>query len=108
MADDNGVVTDFASFYRLDSKVKGIESQESISFAYLYYSVAKDYDIDRHIRLVKDMLILATNLGFDAVECPQVMHYQHQMSRELNFLQSRTANLAWPIFNFRPSVIRAR
>lgn len=66
----DGVITDFCSFYHLPSTVIGNPLHNKLNAIYSYYNVANSLQF---VDLMKDMLILARNKGADVVNAVDVM-----------------------------------
>jgi glycylpeptide N-tetradecanoyltransferase len=71
-----GKITDFVSFYHLPSSVSGSKFHKEIKACYLFYYVPKflGTDKERNINLVNDALIMAANLGFDVMNCLELLN----------------------------------
>ncbi|CDW58466.1 glycylpeptide N tetradecanoyltransferase 2 [Trichuris trichiura] len=70
VVEDNGVVTDFVSYYTLPSTVMHHPVYKSIRAAYLFYSVSTKTPINQ---LIFDALILAKNAGYDVFNALDLM-----------------------------------
>lgn len=57
--EENGVVTDFCSYYALNSSVLDHPQHNKIYAAYAYYNFAKGNDPERMRMLMRDLLIKA-------------------------------------------------
>ena len=57
--DDEGHVTDFISFYGINSTINGSATHSTLRCAYLYYYADKDHSSERKEKLILDSLILA-------------------------------------------------
>jgi glycylpeptide N-tetradecanoyltransferase len=56
------VVTDFVSFYALNSSIMGHPRHDSLRAAYLYYYFVKNNDKSRLEKLVHDALVYAKDV----------------------------------------------
>lgn len=59
-------ITDMISFYSISSTVLNNPKHQSLSIAYLWYTVATKTPIDQ---LVNDILIISHNMSFDVFNC---------------------------------------
>lgn len=71
-----GKITDFVSFYHLPSAVTGSKFHKEIKACYLYYYAPKflGENNERIINLINDALIMAQNLGFDVMNCLELLN----------------------------------
>ena len=80
--DSPGKVTDFFSFYCLPSSILRHEEHKTLHVAYSYYNFSSDKD---RLRLgMRDLLIIARDLGFDVFNCLDVME-NSSFLEDLNF-----------------------
>ncbi|KNC49571.1 glycylpeptide N-tetradecanoyltransferase [Thecamonas trahens ATCC 50062] len=70
IADDNGNVTDFCSFYSLPSTIIDHPKYNTLNAAYSYYNVATSVELKT---LMNDALILANSAGFDVFNALDLM-----------------------------------
>lgn len=62
VVEENGVISDFASFYSLPSSILKHETHKILNVAYSYYNVPGKHSLED---LMRDSLILAKNKGYD-------------------------------------------
>ena len=97
--DANGKVTDFISFYALNSQILNDERFSHIYAAYCFYNFAKDNDPERMKMIMRDLLILAKNNDFDVVNMTEVM--QHKMVKDELMFKPGDGRLAHYFYNWR-------
>jgi hypothetical protein len=54
-----GTVTDFVSFYGINSTINGSATHSVLRCAYLYYYADRDFSPERKEKLITDALIMA-------------------------------------------------
>uniref|UniRef100_A0A5S6QMY2 Glycylpeptide N-tetradecanoyltransferase n=1 Tax=Trichuris muris TaxID=70415 RepID=A0A5S6QMY2_TRIMR len=81
VVEEDGIVTDFVSYYTLPSTVMHHPVYKSIRAAYLFYSVSTKTPINQ---LMFDALILAKNAGYDVFNALDLMD-NSQFLEELKF-----------------------
>eukprot|EP00667_Euglena_gracilis_P010034 EG_transcript_10196 len=96
VAEKDGAITDFVSFYTLPSTVIGNTKYSLLKAAYSYYNVATTTDI---VKLMNDALILARNLDFDVFNALDLME-NGKFVRELKF-GIGDGHLQYYLFNYR-------
>ncbi len=79
--DEEGVVTDFFSFYRLPSSILKHVEHKTLQVAYSFYNVAGKHDI---VDLMRDALIVAQKLGIDVFNSLDIME-NDKFLEELKF-----------------------
>lgn len=62
---DEGKVSDFISFYALNSQILNDPNNAKIHAAYAFYNFVKDSDVERMKMLMKDSLIFAKQSNYD-------------------------------------------
>jgi len=97
--DDVEGVTDFVSFYALNSSVLDDPHHDTIYAAYAYYNFAKGNDATRMKQLIKDALILAKNNNFDVYNMTEVL--KHSLLRGDLFFKPGDGRLAHYLYNWR-------
>lgn len=102
--DDSGAVSDFISFYALNSQILNDENHTHIYAAYCFYNFVKDNDGDRMKALIRDLLVLARNAEFDVVNMTQVM--QHGQVKEELMFKPGDGRLAHYFYNWRMQSIQ--
>lgn len=70
-------ITDFASFYHLNSTITSHPVHSHINAAYLFYNVATKTDFNV---LIKDLLISAANIGIDVCNCLDLMRNSEMLA----------------------------
>ena len=75
--DDDGNVTDFTSFYKIDSYMNGKDE----NWCYIYFNIATSMSSKE---LVENAMILAKKNGIDYYICNSIMDYE-KICKELNF-----------------------
>ena len=103
--DETGKVTDFISFYALNSQVLNHEVHKEINAAYAFYNFAKDNDKERMKALIKDLLIIAKQEGFDVFNMTEVLNHGC-IQTDLMFKQG-DGRLAHYFYNYRIQSIKA-
>ncbi|CAD8056745.1 unnamed protein product [Paramecium sonneborni] len=78
---EQGIITDFLSFYNLPSQVIKNPKYTHLKAAYSYYNVATQTPI---VQLMYDALILAKNEGYDVFNCLDIMENE-KFLKELMF-----------------------
>lgn len=71
--DSHGKVTDFISFYELNSSILGHDVHKTLRAAYSYYTFVEGNDAARFKQVIKDALILAKQHKFDVFNLTEVM-----------------------------------
>lgn len=66
---NQGIVTEFVSFYSLPSTVIKSDKKDAINAAYMYYNTSET--------LIGDVLIIARDMGFDVFNCLNIMDITH-------------------------------
>ena len=75
--DENGNITDFTSFYKIDVNMLG----EDYNWCYIYFNIATSMTSKE---LVENAMILAKQNGMDAYICNSIMDYEN-ICKELHF-----------------------
>eukprot|EP00658_Telonema_sp_P-2_P071903 TRINITY_DN6110_c0_g6_i1.p1 TRINITY_DN6110_c0_g6~~TRINITY_DN6110_c0_g6_i1.p1 ORF type:complete len:434 (-),score=97.87 TRINITY_DN6110_c0_g6_i1:269-1570(-) len=96
VADEDGKVTDFCSFYCLPSTIMNHPEYDSLVAAYSYYNVATTVSWKE---LMYDALILAKQLNFDVFNALDLMDNKEFID-QLNFGMG-DGNLQYYLFNWR-------
>ena len=94
-----GEVTDFISFYALNSSILNDPHHDKIYAAYAYYNFAKDNDPIRLKALIRDALILARQANFDVFNMTEVLKHG-LLNGELLF-KPGDGKLAHYLYNWR-------
>ena len=92
-------VTDFISFYALNSSILQDPHHDKIYAAYAYYNFVKDNDPERMRQLIRDALILAKRNNFDVYNMTEVM--QHSLVRGDLLFKPGDGKLAHYLYNWR-------
>ncbi|CAD8043251.1 unnamed protein product [Paramecium primaurelia] len=93
---EQGIVTDFLSFYNLPSQVINNPKHTHLKAAYSYYNVATQTPI---VQLMYDALILAKNEGFDVFNALDIMDNE-KFLKELMFC-SGDGQLNYYLYNWK-------
>ena len=96
-------VTDFMSFYANNTQIIGHDVHKIVYSGYLYYTWAKNNDLERLELLVQDCLILSKQNGFDVVNMTEVMQFDH-LKTKLNFHEA-DGWLNHYLFNWRAKCV---
>ena len=99
--DDEGI-TDFISFYALNSSILNDAQHDKIYAAYAFYNFVKDNNKMRMNQLMRDLLILAKNNNFDVFNMTEVL--QHGLVRGDLMLVPGSGKLCHYFFNWRMQV----
>ncbi len=75
--DNNGKITDFTSFYKIDA----IEDNKEGNWSYIYFNIATSMSPKE---LIKNAMILSKQNGMDCYICNTIMDYE-KICKELNF-----------------------
>ena len=97
--DENNNVTDFISFYALNSQILGDSEHTHIMAAYAFYNFVKGNDKDRMKQLIRDLLILANQEKFDVFNMTEVLNHG-AVKNELMF-RPGDGRLAHYFYNWR-------
>ena len=76
---ETGKITDFASFYHLNSTLTRHPVHSHIYAAYLFYNVATKTDYNQ---LINDLLISADKLGVDVCNCLSIMRNEEMLMEQ--------------------------
>ena len=74
--DSNGNITDFTSFYKVESKIRGRDQ----NWSYIYFNIATSISSKE---LLENSMVLAKKCGFDNIIVNSIMDYEN-VSKELN------------------------
>ena len=74
--DSNGNITDFTSFYKVESKIRGRDQ----NWSYIYFNIATSISSKE---LLENSMVLAKKSGFDNIIVNSIMDYEN-VSKELN------------------------
>ena len=97
--EQSGEVTDFISFYALNSSVLDNPDHDKIYAAYAFYNFVQNNDAERLKQLVRDALIHAKNLQFDVFNMTEVLQHG-QLKNELLF-KPGDGRLCHYLYNWR-------
>ena len=97
--DAEGVVTDFISFYALNSTILNDERYDKLYAAYAYYNFAKDNDATRLKQLIRDLLIMAKQNNFDVFNMTEVL--KHGLVKNDLLFKPGDGKLAHYLYNWR-------
>lgn len=97
--DGTGAVTDFISFYALNSHVLDNPQHTHVKAAYAFYNFAKDNDAERMRDLIRDLLVLAKNSDFDVFNMTAVL--KHGLVKEELLFKPGDGRLAHYLYNWR-------
>ena len=100
-----GEVTDFISFYALNSSVLNDPEYDKIYAAYAFYNFAEGNDEERMKQLMRDALILAKQNNFDVFNMTEVL--KHSLVRDELMFKPGDGRLAHYLFNWRIKSIEA-
>ena len=100
---DDGQITDFVSFYALNSSILDHMDYDKLNAAYAFYTFTHDNDSERLKKLFKDALIHAKNKDFDVFNMTEVLH-NRLMTGELLF-KPGDGVLAHYLYNWRIKAI---
>ena len=103
--DDSGEVTDFISYYALNSSVLGNDKHNKIYAAYAFYNFVKDNDPSRMRQLMRDLLINAKQNNFDVFNMVEVL--QHSLVKNDLLFKPGDGKLAHYLYNWRIRAIPA-
>jgi glycylpeptide N-tetradecanoyltransferase len=92
---EEGVITDFISYYSLPSTVLKSEKYDKINACFSYYNVATSVDMTE---LMRNAVILAQADGFDVYNCLNIMDNQ-EVFEELKFGRG-SGSLHYYFFNY--------
>lgn len=93
-------ITDYVSFYALNSSILEDEKYDLMNVAYCWYHCSTKTPLEK---LLKDATIMAKNEGFDLFQMLNIMDNEAVME-ELKFVKG-TGNLHYYLFNYRlPSI----
>ena len=101
--EENGEVTDFISFYALNSSILDDPHHDKINAAYAYYNFVKDNDPGRMKQLIRDALILAKEQKFDVFNMTEVL--QHSLLRGDLIFKPGDGKLAHYLYNWRVQAV---
>ena len=73
---EDGEVTDFISFYTLNSSILDNPQYNKLHAAYAFYNFTVGNDPDRLKQIMKDALILAKNRDFDVFNMTEVLKHK--------------------------------
>lgn len=89
-------VTGFFSFYSLPSTILHTEKYDTLNAAYAYYMVPGEHSLKD---VMKDMLIIANNQGFDVFNCLDIMNNE-EVFDDLLF-GAGDGTLSYYLYNWR-------
>ena len=92
-------MSDFISFYTLNSSVLGHEQYDKINAAYAYYNFVRDNEPERMKLLMRDALILAKKAGFDVFNMTEVL--KHGLIKHDLMFKPGDGRLAHYLYNWR-------
>jgi glycylpeptide N-tetradecanoyltransferase len=96
VADAQGKITDFLSFYALPSTIIGNEKYKTLKAAYAFYTVATTVSMTK---LMNDALIIARKLEYDVFNCLDILD-NHEFLSELKFGMG-DGNLQYYFYNWK-------
>ncbi|XP_078492639.1 glycylpeptide N-tetradecanoyltransferase 1 [Ciona intestinalis] len=96
VVDEQGTITDMASFFILSSSVMHHPDHNMLYAAYSFYNVANKHT---EKELMKDMLIFAKKLGFDVFNALDLMD-NHVFLKDLKFGMG-DGNLHYYLYNYK-------
>ena len=99
----SGEVSDFISFYALNSQVLQDDKHDMIYAAYAYYNFVKGNDPERMKQLMRDALILAKQHNFDVFNMTEVL--QHGLVKNDLLFKPGDGKLSHYLYNWRISAI---
>ena len=102
---EDGEVTDFVSFYTLNSSIIGHEKYNKLSAAYAFYNFTVSNDGERLKDLIRDALIIAKQRNFDVFNMTEVLQHK-KVTGELLF-KPGDGLLAHYLYNWRIKAINA-
>lgn len=94
-----GEVSDFISFYTLNSSVLDHPKHTSINAAYAYYNFVLNNEPERMNQLMRDALILAKQAGFDVFNMTEVL--KHSLVKNNLMFKPGDGRLAHYLYNWR-------
>ena len=100
---EDGEVTDFVSFYSLNSSIIGHEKYNKLCAAYAFYNFTVDNDGDRLKEIMRDALIIAKQRNFDVFNMTEVLQH-NKLCGELLF-KPGDGLLAHYLYNWRIKAI---
>ena len=103
--ESTGVVTDFISFYTLNSSVLNDPNHDAIFAAYAYYNFVQGNDQARMKLLMRDSLILAKQLNYDVFNMTEVL--KHGLVKTELLFKPGDGRLAHYLYNWRLSTIQS-
>ena len=98
-------VTDFISFYALNSSILNDPSYDKLYAAYAYYNFALGNDQNRLKLLMRDALILAKRNRFDVFNMTEVL--KHSLIKSELLFKPGDGRLAHYLYNWRLKAINA-
>lgn len=102
---EDGEVTDFISFYTLNSSIIGHDKYDKLCAAYGFYNFTASNDAERLKDLFRDALIIAKNRNFDVFNMTEVLQHG-KITNELLF-KPGDGLLAHYLYNWRIKAINA-
>jgi len=103
--DSTGIVTDFISFYALNSSVLNDPHHDKIMAAYAFYNFVPENDANRMKLLMRDSLILAKKNNFDVFNMTEVL--KHKLVKEDLMFKPGDGRLAHYLYNWRQKGIES-
>lgn len=100
-----GTVSDFISFYALNSSVLNDPHHDKIYAAYGYYNFVQDNEPARMKLLMRDSLILAKQSNFDVFNMIEVL--KHKLVKEDLMFKPGDGRLAHYLYNWRLKGIKS-
>lgn len=97
--DSTGIVTDFISFYALNSSVLNDPHHDKIYAAYAFYNFVQGNEATRMKLLMRDSLILAKSNNFDVFNMTEVL--KHKLVKEDLMFKPGDGRLAHYLYNWR-------
>jgi len=94
--DENGVLTDFSSFFSLPSSIMHHPEHKTMYAAYSYYTVANKHTLTQ---LMKDILIIAKQNGYDVFNSLDLMDNGEYL-KDLKFGMG-DGNLHYYLYNYK-------
>ena len=101
----SGEVSDFISFYELNSSVLDHEHHDKIVAAYGYYNFVQGNVPERMKQLMRDALILAKQRGYDVFNMTEVL--KHGLVKHDLMFKPGDGRLAHYLYNWRMKSLSA-
>ena len=102
----SGEVTDFISYYTLNSSVLQDTQHDKIYAAYAYYNFVEGNDHERMHSMMRDALILAKQAQFDVFNMTEVL--KHGLVKQDLMFKPGDGRLAHYLYNWRIKSIQSK